>query len=78
MDMWSASEQRKERTMSNQEQALADFMNKIQESRELLRKIGERLDDHLGVAPEEITWANAGDAGRILADLRDIAAYLEV
>ena len=64
--------------MSNQEQALADFMNKIQESRELLRKIGERLDDHLGVAPEEITWANAGDAGRILADLRGIAAYLEV
>ena len=64
--------------MSNQEQALADFMNKIQESRELLRKIGERLDDHLGVAPKEITWANAGDAGRILADLRDIAAYLEV
>ncbi len=63
--------------MSNQEQALADFMNKIQESRELLRKIGERLDDHLGVAPVEITWANAGDAGRILNDLRDIAAYLE-
>lgn len=64
--------------MSNQEQALADFMNKIQESRDLLRKIGERIDDHLGVAPEEITWANAGDAGRILVDLRDIAAYLEV
>jgi uncharacterized protein YjiS (DUF1127 family) len=64
--------------MSNQEQALADFMNKIQESRELLRKIGERLDDHLGVSPEEITWANAGDAGRILSDLRDIAAYLDV
>jgi len=64
--------------MSNQEQALADFMNKLQESRELLRKIGERLDEHLGVAPEETTWANAGDAGRILDDLRDIAVYLEV
>lgn len=64
--------------MSNQEQALADFMNKIQESSELLRKIGERIDDHIGVAPEEITWANAGDAGRILVDLRDNAAYLEV
>lgn len=52
------------------------FLKKIAESRDEIEKIKAALDEHLGVDADNVNWAHAGSAGRLLNDLEDITAYL--
>lgn len=53
--------------------ALSPFILAVGECAELLALIRERLDDHLGVSPEDVTWGNVADADRLLDHLRHAA-----
>jgi hypothetical protein len=57
---------------TNQERAIAAFTNRVQASRQLLARISQHLEDHLGVEPEKVNWAHVGDAARIQMLLEQI------
>lgn len=59
---------------TSQEKALEAFCHHIASARELNTLIRRYLDDHMELAPDEVTWANTGDANRIHNALREIAA----
>lgn len=58
------------------EKALAEFIAKIGQAEEMIKAITEAIDNHLGVDPESVTWGNVADAGRLVADLRNIMEYV--
>ena len=62
----------------NQEKALAAFTHHIGSARELLTQITRYIDDHLGVAPENVNWANVGDAAHTVEELKSIARFLNL
>jgi len=59
--------------MSNKEQARDAFLHNIGSARELVALLARHLDDHMGVAPDEVNWANAGDAGHLVELLKEAA-----
>lgn len=58
----------------NNDRARSAFLGKIDNARLILEAISAHLDDHFGVAPEEVNWAHAGDVGRMVNNLEEIAA----
>jgi len=60
---------------TNQEKALAAFVNRTQACRDLLAKIASHMDDHMGVDPDEGNWANVGDAAHIQMLLEQICDF---
>lgn len=62
----------------NQEKALAAFVKANTEAALIARKITAALDDHLGVDPDSVTWANEGTASKVLSDLKAIAKFLKI
>ncbi len=58
--------------------ATIEFMGKIDRSRRLMAAIEKHLEDHLGVSPEEVNWAHAGDAGRLAGKLEEIAEIFQL
>ena len=55
------------------DQARAAFLHNIGSARELVTLLSRHLDDHMGVAPDEVNWANAGDAGHLVEVLKEAA-----
>lgn len=55
------------------EKALDAFCHHIASARELTTLIARHLDNHMEVEPDEVNWANAGDANRIHDALKEIA-----
>ena len=53
--------------------ALGPFILAVGECAELLTRIKERVDDHLGVAPDAVNWGHVADADRLLYHLRHAA-----
>ena len=49
------------------------FIDRIASARELLTLLARHLDDHMEVAPDEVNWANVGDAGRLVEVLKEAA-----
>lgn len=62
-----------DKTTLKNDEALQAFMTRISTARSLLSALEAHLDDHMGISPEDVTWANAGDAGRLVEKLEDIA-----
>ena len=60
---------------TNQEKALATFVNRIQACRDLVAKINAHLEDHMGEAPEDVTWGNVGDGAHIQMLLEQICDF---
>ena len=58
---------------TNQEKALDAFCHHVASARELTTLIARHLDDHMEVGPDEVNWANVGDANRIHEALKEIA-----
>jgi len=58
---------------SNKDQARDAFIHRIASARELITLLTRHLDDHMGVAPDEVNWANAGDAGHLVELLKEAA-----
>lgn len=63
-------------TTKNQDKATAQFAAHIAEARELLAKLTDHADNHMGVNPENLHWGHVGDAARLVAGLRDTATTL--
>lgn len=53
------------------------FILAIEESRDALQVITTHLDDHLGVEPDQCSWANVGDARRVRDAIRAVVTILE-
>ena len=53
--------------------ALDAFTHEVGSARELATLIRRFLDEHMETAPDEVNWANVGDAARIRAGLQEIA-----
>lgn len=49
------------------------FISRIAEAREIVKLLSAHLDEHMGVDPEKVNWADAGDAGRLVELLREAA-----
>lgn len=64
--------------MSANEQALAAFMKNNSEALRRAKAIVAFLEDHQGVAPEEIHWGHVGSAGKAQEDLEGVACFLQV
>lgn len=52
---------------------LGPFISAVGECAEILARLKERVDDHLGVSPDSVTWGHVADAARILSHLRHAA-----
>lgn len=59
---------------TNNDRARSTFLGRIDNARLILEAISAHLDDHFGVAPEDVNWAHAGDVGRMVNNLEEIAA----
>jgi hypothetical protein len=58
---------------STKDEARDAFLNNIGSARELVAMLARHLDDHMGVAPDEVNWANAGDAAHLVEVLNQAA-----
>lgn len=58
---------------STKDEARAAFIHHIGSARELVAMLARHLDDHMGVAPDEVNWANAGDASHLVEILKQAA-----
>ena len=56
----------------NNEKALDEFVKTVGEIGTVLEALRAANDEHYDLAPEEITWANVGDAKRTLHGLEEI------
>lgn len=63
---------------TNQQNALDAFCHNVSSARELTALIARHLDDHMGVAPEEVTWADTGSAGHVVEQLKEVARFLNL
>jgi len=54
------------------------FTQHIGDARELVTLIARHLDEHMEIAPEEVNWANAGSAGHLVEELKQIARFLNL
>jgi hypothetical protein len=57
---------------TSSEEALARFMATVIEIKAVLAGIAEATDEHFDVIPEQVNWANVGDAKRTLEGLTEI------
>lgn len=57
--------------------ATAAFIADIVKAQALLKEIQDQLDNHLGVDPDSVDWAHAGEAGRVASVLQDLADSLK-
>lgn len=53
--------------------ALGPFVLALGECAGALARLRERVDEHLGVPPDEVAWGHVADADRLLYHLRQAA-----
>jgi len=63
---------------TNQEKALEAFSHHVASARELLTLIRRHMDDHMEVSPDEVNWANVGDAAHTVDELKNVARFLNL
>jgi hypothetical protein len=54
------------------------FIDRIETARDLMDRIHSALDDHLGVDPDNVSWAHAGDIGHVNELLEEITDFLKI
>ena len=62
----------------NNDRARSTFLARLDNARLILEAINTHIDDHFGVAPEDVNWAYAGDVGRMVASLEEIATTFQL
>ena len=62
--------------MNDNSIAVAKFLVNLGQCQIQIERIQEAIDDHLDVLPDNVNFANVGDAGRLLVDLENIVEYL--
>ncbi len=56
-------------------QAREEFAHHVASARELSTLLRRHLDDHMEVAPDEVDWANVGDAAHLVELLKEAARF---
>ena len=56
----------------HQDAALATFVGNLTEISAILARLQSAVDDHLGIAPENVNWGHVGDTAQIASQLREI------
>lgn len=64
--------------MSTNEQAVDAFLKNTSRNIELLQALLAHVEDHMGVAPEEVHWGHVGSAGKAREDLEELCRFLQV
>lgn len=54
------------------------FLDRIESARATVTAIQTHLDEHLGVDPDRVNWANVGDAGWLLEQLTQACEHLGI
>lgn len=54
--------------------AIDEYMTRSARIQQQLAQLQRLADDHFGVHPDEVHWANVGDLGRVEAGLAEILA----
>jgi hypothetical protein len=62
----------------NTDNAIGTFLDRIAEADRLLVTLQAAVTDHLNADPEDVTWANVGDASRLVDLLRQACEGLEL
>ena len=52
--------------------ALDTFVGNLTEISAILARLQSAVDDHLGIAPENVNWGHVGDTAQIASQLREI------
>ena len=63
-------------TKSSREQALETFIARKAEIDELLARLADLSDEHFGVGPDDVTWADVGSLGCVAGRLREAVVHL--
>ena len=58
------------------EKATAAFIEQTCKTRSVLREISNRIDDHLGIGPEEVNWGHVNLMRWICSSLDEILAEI--
>ena len=64
------------KTKSSREQALDAFIARKAEIDELLARLADLSDEHFGVGPDDVTWADVGSLGYVAGRLREAVVHL--
>jgi len=56
----------------HQDAALDTFVGNLTEITAILARLQSAVDDHLGIAPENVNWGHVGDTAQIASQLREI------
>ena len=56
----------------HQDAALDAFVGNLTEISAILARLQSAVDDHLGIAPENVNWGHVGDTAQIASQLREI------
>lgn len=62
--------------MSTNETALTAYIARIGEIETLVEALAEFVDDHGGVDPEAVNWANVGTATEVRNRLIEVASFI--
>jgi hypothetical protein len=68
-----ARELRAQRNLADRQSA---YMVQMTRCRGLLAALSAWADDMGDVIPDEVTWANVGDASKVACDLENVVAFL--
>ena len=61
--------------MNNNRQQVREFVRGINWAMEKLERLAQAMDDHLEVAPDDVTWSDVGTINKINDDLQDIVDF---
>ena len=56
----------------HQDAALDTFIGNLAEITAILARLQSAVEDHLGIAPENVNWGHVGDTAQIASQLREI------
>lgn len=57
------------KTAKQKNDPMPAFLDRVERARAALAAIQAHLDDHCGMDPDRVNWANVGDAGWLLEQL---------
>ena len=60
----------------HQDAALDAFVGNLTEISAILARLQSAVDDHMGIAPENVNWGHVGDTAQIASQLRAISDRL--
>ena len=63
--------------MDNDKQ-ITGFTNGIARATAKLEALAQAMDDHLGIAPDDVTWASVGSIQNVDAKLAEICKFLGI